>query len=336
MSHDTGYKELFSHPEFVEALLDGFVPQDISGQLDYSTLNSHPGNYITPLFEEKIEDAVWSLQFKADSGTNRARRLYLYILLEFQSSVDQKMPLRMLHYSAAFYHQLLKEGQFSVRQGLPLVFPLVLYNGERRWTPPTNVLGMLHPAPAMLQRYQPQQEYYLLDVSDCTSDTNSGDNLLQLVFNVENARSADDMQLVAQELANSIRRHPQRERIDRVLTRWFKRFLHQNRINIDYTAVETLQEIPTMLANRVESWFEEWKQQGLEEGREEGRAEGRAEGLQKGELSGRAALLEKQLRLKFNTVDDTVIQRLHSANEAELDLWAERVLFANTLEEVMQ
>ena len=85
MSHDTGYKELFSHPEFVEALLDGFVPQDISGQLDYSTLNSHPGNYITPLFEEKIEDAVWSLQFKADSGTKRARRLYLYILLEFQS-----------------------------------------------------------------------------------------------------------------------------------------------------------------------------------------------------------------------------------------------------------
>lgn len=29
-THDTGYKELFSHPEFVEALLDGFVPQQIS------------------------------------------------------------------------------------------------------------------------------------------------------------------------------------------------------------------------------------------------------------------------------------------------------------------
>ena len=103
-----------------------------------------------------------------------------------------------------------------------------------------------------------------------------------------------------------------------------------------------------MLANRVESWFEEWKQQGLEEGRAEGREKGREEGrqegrqeglqkgLQKGELSGRAALLEKLLRLKFNNVDDAVIQRLHSANEAELDLWAERVLFANTLEEVMQ
>ena len=132
MSHDTGYKELFSHPEFVEALLDGFVPQDISSLLDYSTLSCHSGNYITPLFEEKIEDAVWSLQFKSGSGHGYGGLLYLYILLEFQSSVDLKMPLRMLHYSATFYHQLLKQEKFTAREGLPLVFPLVLYNGERR------------------------------------------------------------------------------------------------------------------------------------------------------------------------------------------------------------
>lgn len=99
-----------------------------------------------------------------------------------------------------------------------------------------------------------------------------------------------------------------------------------------------------MLANRVESWFEEWKQQGLEEGRsvglEEGRsvgrAEGREEGMKKGELSGRAALLEKQLRLKFGALDDAVPRRLHSATADELDLWAERILFASRLEDVMQ
>ena len=332
MSHDTGYKELFSHPEFVEALLDGFVPQEISNLLDYSTLSSHPGHYITPLFHEKIEDAVWSLQFKAQADIQRPSRLYLYILLEFQSSVDQQMPLRMLHYSAAFYHQLIKQGRVSTRRGLPLVFPLVLYNGQRRWTPPCNMLDMLHPAPAMLQRYQPQQAYFLLDVSDYPSGATRNDNLLQLVFNVENARTADDMQQVAWQLANGIRRHPQRERIDRVLTRWFKRFLHQNRINIDYTAVEKLQEIPPMLANRVESWFEEWKQQGLEEGRSVGLKKGREEGREEG----RIALLEKQFRLKFSALDDSVIQRLHNATASELELWAERILFASSVEDVMR
>jgi hypothetical protein len=29
--HDTGYKELFSHPEFVQQLIEGFAPAEISG-----------------------------------------------------------------------------------------------------------------------------------------------------------------------------------------------------------------------------------------------------------------------------------------------------------------
>lgn len=127
--HDTGYKELFSHPEFVTAMLDGFVPHEISRLLDHSTLKSHPGHYITPLFEERIEDAVWSLPFRPDTtiDNDRPQRLYLYILLEFQSTVDHRMALRMLHYSASFYHQLLKEKHVVASKGaLPAVFPVVL------------------------------------------------------------------------------------------------------------------------------------------------------------------------------------------------------------------
>lgn len=71
--HDAGYKELFSHPEFVEALLDGFVPRPISQLLDHSTLASQPGHYITPLLDEKIEDAVWSVQFRADASRHATR-----------------------------------------------------------------------------------------------------------------------------------------------------------------------------------------------------------------------------------------------------------------------
>lgn len=72
-THDTGYKELFSHPEFVEVLLDGFIPHQISSLPDYSSLQSHPSHYITPLFDEKTEDAVWSLRFWEPAGP----RLYL-------------------------------------------------------------------------------------------------------------------------------------------------------------------------------------------------------------------------------------------------------------------
>jgi len=60
--HDTGYKELFSYPEFVQQLVEGFAPTEIAQLMDFSTLKNHSGNYITPLFEEKFEDVVWSVE----------------------------------------------------------------------------------------------------------------------------------------------------------------------------------------------------------------------------------------------------------------------------------
>lgn len=109
--HDTGYKELFSHPEFVKQLVEGFTSAEIAGIMDFSTLKLHSGHYITPLFEEKVEDLVWSVEVNWDGSR---RRVYLYLLLEFQSTVDLAMPLRMNHYVVCFYQHLLKTGQASL------------------------------------------------------------------------------------------------------------------------------------------------------------------------------------------------------------------------------
>ena len=190
-----------------------------------------------------------------------------------------------------------------------------------------------------------------MDVRHPAHTTPQGhDNLLELVFNVENARTAEALQQMAARIVEVVSNHPNKARIDKVKVRWFKHFLHHNRINIDTRAVSQLQEVPKMLASRVETWFAEWKQQGLEEGRAEGRAagrlEGRAEGREKGlvegrmegrlegRLAGRAELLGKQLRIKFGNLPDSIAQRLEQASEQELELWSERILFENSLEAI--
>ncbi|MGE4534762.1 Rpn family recombination-promoting nuclease/putative transposase [Halomonas sp.] len=47
--HDTGYRELFSHPEVVQQLIEGFAPAELAELMDFSTLKKHNGHYITPL-----------------------------------------------------------------------------------------------------------------------------------------------------------------------------------------------------------------------------------------------------------------------------------------------
>lgn len=156
--HDLGYKEVFSYPEFVQQLIEGFAPRNIAGLMDFSTLQNHSGSYITPLFEEKLEDVVWSVevvypnsesvhseQAEVQQQPEQRQRIYLYILLEFQSRIDHTMPIRLMHYVACFYDHLLKTTPLTPCEGLPPVFPVVLYNGSRRWSAQQDIYAMSNP-----------------------------------------------------------------------------------------------------------------------------------------------------------------------------------------------
>ncbi len=64
------------------------------------------------------------------------------------------------------------------------------------------------------------------------------------------------------------------------------------------------------------------------------RREGRQEGLQEGRQEGHVATLARLLQLKFGPLSDSTQQRLEQADEARLDLWTERILSAQSLQEV--
>lgn len=59
-----------------------------------------------------------------------------------------------------------------------------------------------------------------------------------------------------------------------------------------------------------------------------------ARGEARGEAKGEAKVLTKQLTLKFGELPELYRARLASASIPELDLWAERVLFADSVEQV--
>ena len=67
----------------------------------------------------------------------------------------------------------------------------------------------------------------------------------------------------------------------RSLLGWLKRVvLFGITGNREFAKIKELQEVYTVLAERVTQWTQNWHEQGREEGREQGRQEGRQEGLQ--------------------------------------------------------
>lgn len=208
--------------------------------MDFSTLQQHNGNYVTPLFEEKFEDVVWSVDATWQGTT---QRVYLYILLEFQSTVDQRMPLRMMHYVACFHDHLIKNGITTAKQGLPPVFPLVLYNGAKRWTAVQDVYDMITPQPpGFLQAYQPHFRYYLVE-EQCYSDNDLAERNTPLsgVFGIENASGGyEALQAAIDRMLESVQSHPNKARMDEVTTRWFKRHLRRLGTQVDVGELNSL------------------------------------------------------------------------------------------------
>ena len=268
--HDTGYKELFSHPEFVQQLIEGFAPFEIADLMDFSTLKNHSGNYITPLFEEKFEDVVWSVDITWEGVP---QQVYLYILLEFQSRVDRIMPIRMMHYVACFYDHLLKTRATTPGGGLPPVFPIVLYNGSQRWTAEQDVYEMVQPEPpGFLRVYQPHLRYYLVDEGRYTDEElGLRQTPLSGVFGVENAgHSWEALQQAVDRVVAIIQLDPNKDRTDRIITRWLKRHLQRLGAEVHLDQLNSLVEDRDMLAENLENLVKKERLEGILVGRQEG------------------------------------------------------------------
>ena len=314
--HDTGYKELFSYPEFVQQLIEGFAPDELAALMDFSTLKNHSGNYITPLFEEKFEDVVWSVSVTWEGVT---QEVFLYILLEFQSTVDRSIPIRLMHYVACFYDHLLKQKATTFSQGLPPILHIVLYNGSKSWTTPPDIYDMITPEPpGFLQVYQPRLRYYLVDEGRYT-DEQLGlvRTPLSGVFSVENAgESWEALQQAVDRIVAIIQADPNKERIDRIVTRWIKRHLQRLGAEVNLGQLNSLVEDKDMLAENLENLVKKE------------RLEGRLEGF--------AGLLRMQLAFKFGDLPSWVDTQLATATDEQLGEWGTQMLTANSLDELFK
>ncbi|QUV98470.1 hypothetical protein [Chloracidobacterium aggregatum] len=129
---------------------------------------------------------------------------------------------------------------------------------------------------------------------------------------------------------------PGRERIDRVLTQWVKRYLQRVHPGAMMAAEETLETGEgTMLATNVQKWAEALLREGVQQGLQEGMQQGLQQGMHRGQHEGKLWALRQLLRVRFPDADLTPWQsRLDAATDAELERLLTKAATAATLEEV--
>lgn len=234
---------------------------------------------------------------------------YVYLLLEFQSSPDPWMAVRILAYTALLWQDLIKSK--TVREGelLPPVFPVVIYNGGKAWTAPQEVAELLVPLVGRLAAYQPRQRYFLLDEKRVAEDVlGKSEGLAARLLRLERAQMLEDVRPIVKDLLERLH-GPEYLPLRRAFAVWLGRVVFKRSgIIREVPEFQDLQEVDAMLEERAAQWKDVYIMLGRNEGIEIGEARGEARGI--------GLALRDFLETRFGSVPSAVASYIAETSDA--------------------
>ena len=264
--HDRGYKKLFRNKTILRQLIETFVDEPCVRELDFDQCEPLDKSFLTDHYKETESDLIYKVRLKG-------REAYIVILLEFQSTVEQFMALRVLNYITNFYMDYVQANKGITM--LPPVFPIVLYNGPERWTAPLNLAALITDSD-LLGRFAVRFEYFpIVEQAFPPSKLMKIHNLVSTLFLAE---SQYESEMMLEHLSQLFDQTEDREAFW-LLINWFLQLaLHERFAREDIEDIQrmitTKEEVKTMLEKAIAEDRRKYYEQGLLEGEQKAKLEG--------------------------------------------------------------
>ena len=168
---DHPFKLIHADPRMVEDTLRGFVAPNWADRLDFGTLAPLEKERIGPALHSRIGDKAWRVERRDGALLTDGRRLYLVVLLEFQSETNADMAWRMQEYLYLLELNQRNIGLPKTEGRPPDVLAVVVHNGAKPWNASTTRFGPLLGPPTEAGRGLNQwQAYVVIDYPALAGD----------------------------------------------------------------------------------------------------------------------------------------------------------------------
>jgi predicted transposase YdaD len=321
--HDTFAKRVFTSPEAAGVELRMLLPAALVEQLVWSTLRVVPISFVDPNLAERESDILYAIDLAATG-----RPVFVYALLEHQSTVDVMMAWRFLRYLTCVWERWERD-QGGKITSLPFIVPLLMFQGPDGWTAPRRLSELLDLPPELAALCSFPVEL-VFDIDDLRQaivhDRFARDAIIAFV---ETARvlllaTRSPIPVDRALMARIVALGPQIDLIHRelgpeavhTLLRYVTSALPPSSALRD-TILDVITEEKRAMYMSV---YDEIKAEGKTEGRTEGKAEGKLELLLQ-LLAHRGLVLDDDLRARVTAC----------TNEAQAQRWFDRALTATTL-----
>jgi predicted transposase YdaD len=325
--HDALFKAVFGQPEHARGALQSVLPAAMVEALDWPTLVPQPGSFVDRELNPSHTDLLYAAAWRGGAEAP------VYVLFEHQSSSDRWMSLRLLRYMVRIWEHWLKDHEQA--QVLPAIVPVVLYHGDERWSAARGFDALFDVPEAVrpgLAEYLVRFAYVLDNVSEIPDDRlrtrDPTTAFVSLCFkHVRMGAQFTEVLSQAGDLMREVRRTPGGREAFLLVWRY---------ISIVNAETEHHQALTTILEREIGPEAKDIimtvGEQLMEQGRQQGLQEGREQGIHEGERG----LLLRQLRTRFGgQVNADTERRVAAASSEQIALWADRVLSAATLADLL-
>jgi predicted transposase/invertase (TIGR01784 family) len=296
--HDYGYKRLFSNVTIFRQLLETFVNEPWVKELDFSTAETVEHSFVSVEYQETESDLIYKLKRNQED-------VYIYVLLEFQSTVQRFIGVRILNYITSLYLTMIQSGQ--VKEKLPPVFPILLYNGDPKWTAP-ETLAELVDHHDLLGDFGIGFKYLKIIENEYTYEQLLQiQNIVSTLFLTENHYNLEQL---GHELLELFEKEDQTA--VSLFLNWFKMLAVDGRIDsTNYRAFEKIYTNQMEVRDMFATAISEKDKRLIQEGEAKGKAEGKAEGQKEEKMH-----IAKQM--KTDGINSEVISKYTGLSEEEI------------------
>jgi predicted transposase YdaD len=125
--HDLMVRAVLSDLTEASSFLQAHLPDEVSQGLNWSTLRLVEGSFVDEGLRSSEADLLYEVEQVSSPDA-----VWLYILIEHQSTPDRWMRFRLLKYCCRIWDQSFRDE--PEQRDLRAIVPLVFYQGERRWS----------------------------------------------------------------------------------------------------------------------------------------------------------------------------------------------------------
>ncbi len=309
--HDKLFKEVMGDIETAKSFIQHYLPPKIVRLIDPESIAIETDSYL----EKDLSEYFFDLLFRVKMQQEEA---YVYLLFKHKSRVDKHVNLQLLGYMTSIWKK-------SVPRPLPVILPVVFYQGREKWEAPqwfSNRFSNYDRMGEDLKDYIPDYKYELFEISSLRDEEVKGAKRLRIYLDVLRLRALRGKAAIREVMLrvavtiSELPRTEANERFFQVCTIYL----------FDTMGGEYFQQLSELMktvseerSEKMQTIADMLRQEGMEKGILKGREEGLENGIIKGREEGREELLWKLIAKKFPKASQKYFERLKSLTIEQLD-----------------